>query len=195
MVFFALPFSINAQGLSGKHVLEMLANQLVSGKESSYSMQRYLRLSSVLKLNGNQNYACSVTEMDHFTFNRKLIKSSSNCHHARPPNWPNALTRSSLSKHYFFSISCLCKLTHLFLSILTSFAILPQSFLQYHFWKNFFLCLWHNVALFFVSQSFISAPPNPLQAFLSSWTSLWIVFDSFILIVSAIYFLLKVHLP
>ncbi len=47
-----------------------------------------------------------------------------NCHHAWPPNWPNAETRYSFSKHYFFISSFLCKLTHLLLSILTSFAIL-----------------------------------------------------------------------
>ncbi len=60
---------------------------------------------------------------------------------------------------------------------------------------NYFLCLWHYVAMFFVSQSFISSPPNPLHSFLSSWTSLWTFFGWFILILSAIYFLLKVHLP
>ncbi len=70
-----------------------------------------------------------------------------------------------------------------------------QWFLLYHFWMNYFLCIWHNVVMLFVSQTFISAPTNPLHAFLSSWTSLWTVFDSFILILSAIYFLLNVHLP
>ncbi len=93
------------------------------------------------------------------------------------------------------SLSFLCKLTHLFDSILTSFAVMLQWFLLHHFWMVYFLCLWHNVATFLVLESFISAPPNTLLAFISSSTSHWTVFDSFILILSAIYFLLKVHLP
>ncbi len=97
---------------------------------------------------------------------------------------------------HFLSIisSWLCKLTHLFLSILTFFAILRHWFLRYHFWMNYFLCQWHYAAMFYVSKSFLSAPPNPLHAFLSSWTSRWTVFDSFIVILSANYFLLKVPL-
>ncbi len=90
--------------------------------------------------------------------------------------------------------ACLCKLTHLFLSVLTSFAILRHWFLRYHFWMNYFLCQWHYAAKFFVSQSFLSAPQNPLHAFLSSWTSRWTTLDSFIVILSANYFLLKVPL-
>ncbi len=53
---------------------------------------------------------------------------------------------------------------------------------------NCFPCLWHYAAMFF-----ISSPPNPLLAFLSSWTNLGTVFESVIVILSAIYFLLKVH--
>ncbi len=81
--------------------------------------------------------------------NLHWCSSSSNCHHARPPNWPNALMRSSFPKHYFFSLSYLVFVSShtFFLTILTSFAILLQWFLLYHYWMNYFLCLWHNVAM------------------------------------------------
>ncbi len=52
--------------------------------------------------------------------------------------------------------------------------------------------LWHNVVMFFVSQSFISSPPNLPHALLFSWKTRSAL-DSFIW--RAIYFLLKVHLP
>ncbi len=89
---------------------------------------------------------------------------------------------------------CLYKLTHIFLTILTYFAILRQWFLWYHFCMKYFLRHWHYAAMFFVSQSFISSPPNPLHVFLSSRTSLWTIFDSVIVILSAFHFLLKVYL-
>ncbi len=66
---------------------------------------------------------------------------------------------------YIYILSRLGKLTHLFLSIQTYFTILPQWFLLYNFWMNYFLCLWHNVAMFFVSQTFISAPKIPYTLF------------------------------
>ncbi len=44
---------------------------------------------------------------------------------------------------------------------------------------NYFLCLWHNVAMFFVSQSLISSSPNPPHALLSSWKTLWFIHPHF----------------
>ncbi len=77
-----------------------------------------------------------------------------------------------------YILSCLCRFPHLFLSSFTSFAIFIQWFLLYHFCMNNFLCLWRNVAIFFVAQCLISSPPNPPNAFHSSWKTRTI-FDSF----------------
>ncbi len=60
------------------------------------------------------------------------------------------------------------------------------------FCMNFFLCLWHSVAVFFVSLSLTSSTPNPPHIFPSFWKTQFIL-DLFNLILSAILFLSKVY--
>ncbi len=77
--------------------------------------------------------------------------------------------------HFQNIFSFLCRFSCFLLSLLTSLAILLQCFL-----------------LLYELLSIPRIPPNPPHAFLSCWKT-QTTFDSFFL--SAIFFLLKVHLP
>ncbi len=69
-----------------------------------------------------------------------------------------------------YILYCLCKLTHPFLSILTSFAILLQWFLLYHFWMNYFLvpmALRCHAPSFPIPYLFTTESPTPFSFFLN----------------------------
>ncbi len=79
-----------------------------------------------------------------------------------------------------YILSCVGQFSHLFCSLLTSFAILLQSFLLHHLCMHCCLCLWHNVATFF--SFFISSHSNSPHAFLSTWKTsnyFWLIHPYF----------------